>query len=531
MNSLIENLETAFSDYSDKADIFISNCKRFQNNDTFTGEKATVIKNLVGNDEVGIVNAQKDMQAKALAMYKHAVESFADKVDSAPNARLDFDTLDMVESDLKAIYSDVDTTCAEIETIAKEMHAKYGHLGHITVPDANPLRESLEELCGGYNPEAGFYHDLKQKIIDWDEEECAYIDSLNLDIELSNIKNNVTSMNNLQSNIFNITSSGVLKTIETVTIIKQIINSTLKETIDDKIDLNQDKVCSVLQNKYCFSDNELLFLRTEYYSLLIAMYLALKNSDFAMLEKCEDIIRTVIKEREKTIQLPWYRNVFQLDKNLSDEYSLESRLINLGWTQEKVDKLWEYCGYIYDSYSINIDPRIMLAIIIQEGTGSFNTNSKELAIDGQNGPESDFEKDISKALNLIMGKTVGYSIYWEDFENCIKSNDSMVSQNDGGIFDYYNWKTPIVKFDSNEIESGVYACHSVWGDGVESIYESFAYKGAAEDYTNYVRNIDDKLIQEITKEIDKPVYDFKVVNDGQTFDGKINNSLVVIAEK
>ena len=81
MNSLIENLETAFSDYSDKADIFISNCKRFQNNDTFSGEKATVVKELVGNNEVGIVTAQKDMQAKTLAMYKHAIESFADKVD------------------------------------------------------------------------------------------------------------------------------------------------------------------------------------------------------------------------------------------------------------------------------------------------------------------------------------------------------------------------------------------------------------------------------------------------------------------
>ena len=204
MNSLIENLETAFSDYSDKADIFISNCKRFQNNDTFTGEKATVIKNLVGNDEVGIVNAQKDMQAKALAMYKHAVESFADKVDSAPNARLDFDTLDMVESDLKAIYSDVDTTCAEIETIAKEMHAKYGHLGHITVPDANPLRESLEELCGGYNPEAGFYHDLKQKIIDWDEEECAYIGSQLLDDGIERVTNSIIQANTVLDATVNI---------------------------------------------------------------------------------------------------------------------------------------------------------------------------------------------------------------------------------------------------------------------------------------------------------------------------------------
>ena len=197
MNSLIENLETAFSDYSDKADVFISNCKRFQNNDTFTGEKATVIKGLVGNDEVGIVNAQKDMQSKTLAMYKHAVESFADKVDSALNARLDLDTLDMVESDLKAIYSDVDTTCAEIENIAKEMQAKYGHLGHITVPDANPLRESLEELCGGYNPETGFYHDLKQKLINWDEEECAYIENQMLEEEIDSIQNNIVRLDNL----------------------------------------------------------------------------------------------------------------------------------------------------------------------------------------------------------------------------------------------------------------------------------------------------------------------------------------------
>ena len=203
MNNLIENLELAFTDYGDKADTLISKCKEFQNDDSYTGERATVVKDLVGDKEVSLVNAQKDMQAKLLSMYKHAVDSFAEKVDSAPNARLDLETLDMVESDLKAIYRDVDTTCAEIEKIAKEMKAKYGHFGHITVPNADPLRESLENLCGGYNPEAGFYHDLKQKFINWDEEECAYIDSQLLDVEIEYANSCVAQVNDQIDNLKN----------------------------------------------------------------------------------------------------------------------------------------------------------------------------------------------------------------------------------------------------------------------------------------------------------------------------------------
>lgn len=255
MNSLIENLELAFTDYGDKADTLISKCKEFQNDDSYTGERATVVKDLVGDNEVSLVNAQKDMQAKLLSMYKHAADSFAEKVDSAPNARLDLETLDMVESDLKAIYRDVDITCAEIENIAKEMNAKYGHFGHITVPNADPLRESLENLCGGYNPEAGFYHDLKQKFINWDEEECAYIESQLFEDTITETNNNIVQLGSQLDNI-----------------ISQGYKTQFLSTAKPKIKLDNDDIFKIVQERYNYSDEEMAFLKQNYEDFLLALY-------------------------------------------------------------------------------------------------------------------------------------------------------------------------------------------------------------------------------------------------------------------
>ena len=285
MNSLIENLELAFTDYGDKADTLISKCKEFQNDDSYTGERATVVKDLVGDNEVSLVNAQKDMQAKLLSMYKHAADSFAEKVDSAPNARLDLETLDMVESDLKAIYRDVDTTCAEIENIAKEMNAKYGHFGHITVPNADPLRESLENLCGGYNPEAGFYHDLKQKFINWDEEECAYIESQLLSDEIEKANSSVIQVNTTLDSISNIILTIGHHYNSNNSKDKELFREIKLEASDNVLYI--ENAYSIIKKRYKLSDIEFKILKTDYYYLLLDLYFAIKLGVTRVISLCE----------------------------------------------------------------------------------------------------------------------------------------------------------------------------------------------------------------------------------------------------
>ena len=252
-----------------------------------------------------------------------------------------------------------------------------------------------------------------------------------------------------------------------------------------------------------------------------------------VLEKAKEDVSNKIEETDNSKEeLPeWYGKPMQLDGTSEQEIYLNKRLSSLTqipWNQEKVDELWNACELIYDEYGIQIDPRMLLAIIIQEGTGSFNTSSDNKAADGGNGPQEDYATDLMNANNLLFGKILGYMYYCDEFETAIANSSELNGQ--GGIFDYMNWDTPIVRIDSGNVEVGVYAEHSAWGDGIESIYEKLTYDGATEDYTEYVKNIEKTKIQEIVGDVCFPEYTFVPDQDGKDSEGIDNHTWTINAE-
>lgn len=225
-------------------------------------------------------------------------------------------------------------------------------------------------------------------------------------------------------------------------------------------------------------------------------------------DNCKFVWEDYVKEKN----IPsWYGNPMRLDGNSSQEKYLARRLSmfnKIPWNQEKVDQLWKACEVFYNKYGINLDPRILLAIIIQEGTGSFNTNSIEKAGDGGNGPESDYILDLMNANNLIFGKIIGYIFYKEKFQQSVKENGELKNKGEGDIFDYFNWNTPIVEPWNNTVRFGVYADDPTWSKGVKAIYEMLTYDGAAEDYSKSIDDIDKDKTEELKKGTEIPDYDF-----------------------
>ena len=130
--------------------------------------------------------------------------------------------------------------------------------------------------------------------------------------------------------------------------------------------------------------------------------------------------------------LNWIPEIMQLDGSTKAEQYLVYRINNLNsrisnkdlkWTQEKIDQIWITSELIYDSYGIQVDPRLLLSIIFQEGTGSFNTSATNLAADGQHGVEADFAVDLMKANKLIFGKILGYAYYGNEFNQVVSANN------------------------------------------------------------------------------------------------------------
>lgn len=248
---------------------------------------------------------------------------------------------------------------------------------------------------------------------------------------------------------------------------------------------------------------------------------------------------------EKTLYEYIYgsESIVGLNQKITDE--------RLKWNQEKINKVWEKCEDFYDEYGVKIDPRMVLAIVIAEGTGSFNTNSTDKAGDGGNGPQSDFEADCENAIDLLGGKILAYLQYHEAFtkkvEEAIDQNLSGMEaikealknpQNDAPVIDvlyYLNWETPRLGFiNKPEFKSGVYADNNRWSSNVRDIYSDItdfdAFRKTGK-YTEYLTGLDPAIFSGVAadKNIDvNRSVEFKIVQNGMDSYRQSNGEYTVV---
>jgi hypothetical protein len=208
------------------------------------------------------------------------------------------------------------------------------------------------------------------------------------------------------------------------------------------------------------------------------------------------------------------------------------RMKKVKWNQDKVNSLWEATRTIENSYQIQIDPRFLLAIIIHEGTGSFNTSSSNRAADGQHGVETDYAKDLMKANSLIFGKILGYIYYGKDFREVAAKSTSLAGINGkGNVFQYCNWHTPIVRMNKKIVQLGVYAGDGSWHTSVKNIYDKLS-NGLSDEYEQYLSGINKSTAQEITQSegIKLKATSFKASQNAQDYKGEKNGEWTIIGE-
>jgi hypothetical protein len=124
-------------------------------------------------------------------------------------------------------------------------------------------------------------------------------------------------------------------------------------------------------------------------------------------------------------------------------------------TPSKVQQLWE------TATDAKVDPRLLLAILQQEGTGSFNTNPANSAEYKGHGPQPVWSADLTAALDgPILSKLRLYP----------KAVEGGFS---GTWVEWVNWYTPI---DTPEFQGwpGVYAADINWAHGVAEAYQGIS---------------------------------------------------------
>jgi hypothetical protein len=165
-------------------------------------------------------------------------------------------------------------------------------------------------------------------------------------------------------------------------------------------------------------------------------------------------------------------------------------LANLDVDQAKVDFLWQYVGSKVPAVHANEVARFCLAIIPQEGTGSFDTSSVNKAADGGNGYEADWCVDVRRAVDLVIGKLMLYKQACE--QGFVSLAQQVVSPDagacDGGPDQWVNWATAVAR-NPVLVESGAcYAQHASWWAGVRHHY--LAWGGSMQALTEAANALD-----------------------------------------
>ena len=202
MEGFIDALDFTNKKYRDRADYLEVQFLRYVNNDRHQGDDAEVAKLLVREKEIGFLNDLRSINKKVQDLYIHAKEEFHNKVDSAPDARLDIETLSRIERDFKRYYKVKSEHGANIERIARDLQDKYGHLTTFTQPSFEAGRENLRELCGGDEENTGFINGVITSFIRYDAEEKEYIKASGFEEDVENLAASIKRTGNALNESF-----------------------------------------------------------------------------------------------------------------------------------------------------------------------------------------------------------------------------------------------------------------------------------------------------------------------------------------
>ena len=198
-----------------------------------------------------------------------------------------------------------------------------------------------------------------------------------------------------------------------------------------------------------------------------------------------------------------------------NNYKVEDMIGLFSWNQEKINQTYDECLKHSVETGILISPKLALAIIGAEGTGSYDTNSEVASCyNNGNGPQHDFPVDTELALNLLTNKLAGFIVYKDDYISASSINGGKERH----LITYLCERTPIL----GKNQTGVYAESSLWIDVVEEKYQKYS-KNAEDDERDYVKDYETFL-----EGYDKDIIEIK---DSIQYEFINENGKVVAKEK
>lgn len=185
-----ESVAAAYDKYTDDSHLLEDGFAKYYYNDTYRGQAAETSKNFIGDGQNNLHFKQHDIQKRLVYKYYDMIDSFKDKVDPSPIARIDTDILDSIKKDFKVFYNVTDVEGYAIERKARYIMSKFGkYNGNFNLPNYRIEGEMYEDLCGA----GGFLDKCIRMFEEFDEEMCTNIDQSGIENDVDELQNKIVT--------------------------------------------------------------------------------------------------------------------------------------------------------------------------------------------------------------------------------------------------------------------------------------------------------------------------------------------------
>lgn len=164
---------------------------KYRNNSTYLGEAADASKQFIGRIQLERFHAKnREIQKELYNRCVDIQEMFKSRVDAAPNAKIDTDTLDDIKKEHHRIGVVVEDNGYNLEAMAKDIRKTYGEFGNVTIPDYRYAADKYKEFCGN----RGFIDKCAEKLVTCDEDAKQHLKRASLKEKSDDFQKNVKAV-------------------------------------------------------------------------------------------------------------------------------------------------------------------------------------------------------------------------------------------------------------------------------------------------------------------------------------------------
>jgi len=173
-----EDLQAAFDSYQMNALAHFTSINTFCDADGWKGIDADAAKLLLSQKEYQLLESIIQLQKEAEALQGDLLEMFRLDVDSAPDASIAYDDIEMIQREFQGFQLDFEMLNRQVESEATYLQSHFGQYASFSKPDSYPVQSAFEDFCDG---SVGFLHECMQKLVRFDSAANELVASKQLD--------------------------------------------------------------------------------------------------------------------------------------------------------------------------------------------------------------------------------------------------------------------------------------------------------------------------------------------------------------